>query len=217
MISILLAEDHSVVRLGVRTLLQAQPDLTVVGEVEDGLDVLPAVERFHPHVLLLDLMMPGLNGLEVIRQVTKRAPETRVVVLSMHANEAYVAEALHNGAAGYVLKGSDADDIIRAVRTVLGGGRFLSTPLSERTVAAYAESTRGEALDLYDMLTTREREIFQLSAEGHTSTQIAARLYISPRTVETHRANLLHKLGLRTQTDLVRYAIRRGIVSLDEN
>jgi two-component system, NarL family, response regulator NreC len=215
-ITILLADDHAVVRLGVRSLFEAEPDFQLVGEAAEGLDVMALVEKLQPDVLVLDLMMPGLGGLELLRQTARRAPQTHVVILSLHGNEAYVAEALSNGALGYVLKGSDADELVRAVRHAAAGERYLSPPLSERTIANYVEQAQGSAPDLYDTLTLREREVLHLAAEGHTSSEIGRRLFISPRTVETHRGNLMHKLGLDTQTDLVRYALRRGIVPLDE-
>ena len=216
MVTLLLADDHAVVRLGLRRLVENEPDFRVVSEVADGLQVLPEVERLHPDVLLLDLVMPGLSGLEVLRQVRKRCPKTRVVILSMHANEAYVLEALRNGAAAYVLKGSNGSEVLEAVRAVVAGRRYLSPPLSELAIQTYLEKAEEAAPTAYDALTTREREVLQLSAEGHNTSQIAARLFISRRTVETHRANVLQKLGLRTQTDLVRYALRQGIIRLDE-
>ncbi len=215
-IRIVLADDHAVVRLGLRALLEAEPDFELLGEAVDGLDVLPMVERLRPEVLVLDLMMPGVNGLDVTRAVVQQWPETKIVILSMHANEAYVFDALRNGASAYVLKGSHATDLVQAVREVAAGRRFLSPPFSERALDVYARSADRATLDLYDTLTIREREVFHLAAEGHSSAEIASRLFISPRTVETHRANLMRKLGLRTQTDLVRYALRRGIVHLEE-
>lgn len=215
-ISVLLADDHPVVRLGLRSLLQAEHGLRLLGEVADGLQVLPQVERLRPHVLVLDLMMPGLGGLGIIRQAGQRAPQTRIVVLSMYANEAYVMEALRDGALGYVLKGSHATEVVHAVREAAAGRRYLSPPLSEHAIAAYARRAQSPTLDLYETLTTREREVLHLAAEGHTSTEIATRLFISPRTVETHRANLMRKIGVATQTDLVRFALRRGILPMDD-
>jgi DNA-binding NarL/FixJ family response regulator len=215
-VTLLLADDHAVVRLGLQRLVENEPDFRVVSEVADGLQVLPEVERLHPDVLLLDLVMPGLSGLEVLRQVRKRCPKTRVVILSMHANEAYVLEALRNGAAAYVLKGSNGSEVLEAVRAVVAGRRYLSPPLSELAIQTYLEKAEEAAPTAYDALTTREREVLQLSAEGYNNSQIAARLFISRRTVETHRANVFRKLGLHTQTDLVRYALRRGIIRLEE-
>lgn len=215
-LTIVLADDHKVVRLGVRSVLEAEPDFRLVGEAGDGQEVLPLVERLRPDILVLDLMMPGLSGLEVTHQVSRRTPRTRVVILSMYANEAYVAAALRNGALGYVLKGSHATELVRAIRAAAADERYLGPPLSERAIELYMQQTQDASIDPYHALTAREREILQLVAEGHTSVDIAARLFISARTVESHRANFMNKLGLRTQTELVRYALRRGILPLDE-
>jgi DNA-binding NarL/FixJ family response regulator len=215
MTTIVLADDHHVVRQGLRALLEAQPDFQLVGEAGDGLEAVQLTERLKPDVLVIDLMMPSLNGLEATRQVRQRSPHTRVVILSMHANEAYVLEALRNGAAGYVLKDSSAADLVHAVREVVAGRRYLSSPLSERAIEAYIRKATDVTLDPYEMLTNREREVLYLAAEGRTNTEIADQLSISPRTAETHRANLMHKLGLRTHTDLIRYALRRGILPME--
>jgi two-component system, NarL family, response regulator NreC len=212
--TVVLADDHAIVRQGLRAVLEATSEFTVVDEVADGLQVPEVVDRLRPNVLVLDLMMPGLNGLEITRQVSKRCPQTRVVILSMHADEPYVLEALRNGATGYVLKEASTTEVAQAVREVAAGRRYLSQPLSERAIEAYAEKAQAAPLDLYETLTTREREILQLCAEGYSSTEMAARLGISPRTADTHRANIMRKLGLQGQTDLVRYALRRGILPL---
>jgi DNA-binding NarL/FixJ family response regulator len=212
--TVVLADDHHVVRAGLRAVLTAEPDLQIVGEAADGLEAVHLVERLQPHVLVVDVMMPGLTGLEVTRQVRQRVPRTRVVILSMHANESYVLEALRNGAAGYVLKDASAGQLVHAVREVVGGRRFLSAPLTERAIAAYVEKAQA-ALDPYETLTTREREVLQLAAEGYANADVATRLSLSPRTVEMHRGNLMRKLGLQNQTDLIRYALRRGIIPLD--
>ncbi len=215
MTTIVLADDHHVVRQGLRVLLEGQPDFQLVGEAGDGLEAIQLTERLKPDVLLIDLMMPSLNGLEATRQVSQRSPHTRVVILSMHANEAYVLEALRNGAAGYVLKDSSAADLVHAVREVVAGRRYLSSPLSERAIEAYMQKASTVTSDPYEMLTNREREVLHLAAEGYTNAEIADQLSISPRTAETHRANLMHKLGLRTHTDLIRYALRRGILPME--
>lgn len=214
--TIALADDHQIVRQGLRVLLEAEPDFSVVGEAGDGLAAILLVDSLRPNILLLDLMMPGLNGQEVIRTVRKRQPKTRIVVLSMHSSEPYVIEALKNGAAGYVLKDASSADLIRAVREVVAGRRYLSAPLSERAIEAYQEKARASAADRYDMLTTREREVLQLAAEGHTNSGIAKRLGIGPRTAETHRTNLMHKLDLHSQTDLIKFAIERRIIPLEK-
>lgn len=216
MTTIVLADDHHVVRQGLRALLEAEADFSVVGEAGDGLEALQLVDQLGPNILVLDLMMPGLNGLEVTRQLTKHSPKTRIVVLSMHANEPYVVEALSNGASAYVLKDSHSGDLVRAVREVAAGRRYLSPPLSDRAIEAYQAKAKAATLDRYETLTTREREVLQLTAEGHTNAEIATRLGISARTAETHRANLMHKLVLHTQADLIRYALRRGIISMED-
>lgn len=216
MTTIVLAEDHHIVRQGLHILLQAERNFSIIGETGDGLEAVQLVERLQPDVLVLDLMMPSLNGLEVTRQVTKRSPQTRIIILSMHANEAYVREALRNGAAGYVLKESSAADLVQAVREAIAGRRYLSPPLSERAIDAYIQKAEAATLDVYDTLTTREREVLHLVAEGNTIGTIASRLFISPRTVETHRTNLMRKLSLRSSAELVRYALQRGLLPLEK-
>jgi two-component system response regulator NreC len=215
MTTIVLAEDHLILREGLRALLSAEPDLTVVGEAAEGIGVAALVERLHPDLLVVDLMMPGLGGLDVIDQVRQRAPRTRSIVLSMHADEAYVLAALRNGAAAYVLKNAGVEDLLQAIRAVLAGQIYLSPQLSERALQAYVDRARTATGDSYDALTPREREVLHLVAEGNTSAEIAERLSISPRTAEIHRTNLMRKLDLHSQTELVRYAIKRGLISLD--
>jgi two-component system response regulator NreC len=215
MIKVLLAEDHAVVRQGLRRVLEAEPDLAVVAEENDGLKVADRVSESAPDVVLLDLGMPGLHGLEIIRQVRRRCPGSHVLVLSMHAHEEYVLGALRNGADGYLLKGSSSDEVITAIRRVAGGGRYVSADVSNHLVSAFLDHGAAPVADLYETLTDREREVLSLMAEGGTNLQIAARLFISVRTVETHRANVMHKIGLRSQTDVVRYALRRGIIPPD--
>jgi DNA-binding NarL/FixJ family response regulator len=211
--TIILADDHPIVRQGLRTLLNSEPDLSVVGEASTGNEAIDLVEKLKPVLLIVDLKMPGLDGLEVTRQVSQRFPGTRILILSMHANEAYVTEGLKCGAAGYVLKDTDISNLIQAVRDVAAGGRYLSPPLSELIVAAYLRKSQDGSLDPYETLTARERQVLRLAAEGCTNADIAARLSISIRTAETHRAHLMRKLGLKSYTDLVQYAMRRGITS----
>ena len=210
--TIVLADDHNVVRHGLRALLEAEPDFRVIGEASDGLETAQMVERLKPDVLVVDLMMTGINGLEVTRQVSKRSPGTNVVVLSMYGNEGYVLEALRAGAKAYVLKESTAEELVRAVREAAMGNHYLGPPLSERAIEAYTQKTESAVLDPYDTLTTREREVLHLVAQGCANAEIASRLFISRRTVEIHRANMMRKLSLHSQTQLVRYAIQRGIL-----
>jgi two-component system, NarL family, response regulator NreC len=217
MINIVVADDHHIVRKGIQAILATQPDFRVVGEAGDGLVTVDLVEQLHPEILVLDLMMGGINGLEVIRQLRKKSPQTGIVVLSMHSDEAYVLEALRSGAKAYILKDNTAEDLVHAILEVAAGHRYLSSPLSERAIEAYTQ--KAEAVsndDPYNRLTTREREILQLAAQGWGNAEIAQRLFISPRTVETHRANLMHKLGLRSQAELLRYAAQHKLI-IDSN
>jgi two-component system response regulator NreC len=208
-LSIVLADDHQMVREGLRSLLEKVVDFRVVGEVADGKAVIPLLEKVQPDVLVLDLMMPGLNGLEVARQVCAHEPHPAVVVLSMHANEAYVLEMLRAGALAYVLKDVGSACLIEAIRTATAGGRYLSPPLNEEAIEAYADRLGNAATDPYQLLTVREREVLQLTTEGQSCTEIADRLFISARTVENHRANLMRKLRVRNQKELVRFAVER--------
>lgn len=215
LITIILVDDHPFVRQGLRTVLESQPNYRVIGEAEDGLSALEMVEQLKPEVLIVDLMMPGLNGLEVTRRVHKLLPQTKIVVLSMQGSEPYVLEALESGASAYVLKTTSTASLVEAVQVVVAGQRYLSPPLSDRAIEAYLQKA-AEAknyTDGYRLLTTREREVFQLAAEGVSNQEIAERLSISPRTAETHRTNIMRKLGLRSEADLVRYAMARGIIS----
>jgi DNA-binding NarL/FixJ family response regulator len=213
--TIVLADDHHVVRQSFRLLLEAQPDFRVLGEAASGLEAVELSERLRPDVLVVDIMLPELNGVEVTRRVKKLLPATVVVILSMHDNEVYVIEALRAGAAAYVLKTSTAQELVYAIHQALEGHLFLSPPLSERAIEVYLQKAQGTELDPYETLTAREREVLHLAAEGLNHTAIAARLSISPRTVEMHHGNLMRKLHLRTQTELIRFALQRGILPIN--
>jgi DNA-binding NarL/FixJ family response regulator len=213
MTTIILADDHPFVRQGLRAMLAAEKDFRLLGETGDGLEAARMVEKLQPQVLIVDLMMPGLNGLEVTRQVSQSGSRTRVVVLSMWADDQYVIEALRNGALGYVLKDAPAEELAAAVREACAGRRYLSAHFAGREFDLFSRADAEVPSDLYETLTGREREVLQLTAEGLSSTHIAERLFISARTVETHRVNLMRKLGLHNQAEIIRYAVRRGIIS----
>ena len=214
MITTVLADDHPIVRQGLRTLLEAEDNCQVVGEAADGLTAIDLIDRLQPQLAVLDVQLPDLNGIEVARRAAEQSPATRVVMLSMHADEPYVLDALRHGVAGYVLKGSATTDLLAAVRAAVAGRRYLSAPLADRAIDAYARQGTDAArpLDRYELLTAREREVLQLAAQGLSNAEVGDRLSISPRTAETHRANLLRKLGLATQTELVRFAVGRGLL-----
>lgn len=213
MITIILAEDHQIVREALRLLLETQADFKIIAETGDGLEALQLMEKHKPDVLIADLMMPGLSGLEVARRTKGISPATKVIVLSMHDAESYVAEALGAGASAYVLKKSSSQELILAIRQALEGSLYLSPSLNEGAIQAYIQRAQKSLIeDPLVLLTMREREIFQLALDGLNNPQIAERLSLSARTVEMHRGNLMKKLGLKTQTDLVKYAVKRGIV-----
>ena len=211
MITAIIADDHEIVRRGLRSLLESHT-CKIIAEAADGLAAAQAVEKLKPNLLFLDLNMPRLHGLEVLKQTRTSSPGTRVIVLSMHNDEPYVIEALRAGAAAYLLKGSESEDIAQALKEVLAGRRYLSAPLSEWAINALTTRV-AETSDPLGMLSPREREVLQLATEGYGNPEIADKLFISPRTAETHRTNLMRKLGLQSQTDLVRFAIRKGLLT----
>jgi two-component system, NarL family, response regulator NreC len=212
-IAVVLADDHVVVRLGLRALLEAEPGITVVGEAIDGQQALDLVAELAPDVLVLDLVMPGVTGLDVLKRLVERGTRTRVVVLSMHGTDAHAAEARRHGAIGYVMKEAGASEIVLAVRHAAEGRPFLSSLLSESRIDAYL-SLPQVPVGPDDTLTARERQVLLLVAQGLTNSDIGKRLSISRRTAETHRSNLLRKLGLKGQQELLRYALKHGILEL---
>lgn len=212
-ISVVLVEDHVIVREGLRALLEVDGDVRVVGEAGDGLKALELVESLKPDVLIVDVMLPGLNGLEVVRQAVSRVPNLGAVVLSMHSDEGYVMQALRNGARGYVLKCANREELIRAIREVAAGRRYIAPPLNEKLLHEYQAHVGSGAQDSYERLTNRERQVLQLVAEGCSSIEIGRRLGIGVRTVDSHRAAIGRKLDLRTPLQFVQYAIRRGLVT----
>ncbi|HMJ88810.1 MAG TPA: response regulator transcription factor [Candidatus Acidoferrum sp.] len=211
MTTIVLAEDHKLVREGLCSLLKRDPTLKVVGEANDGLDAIKLVETLKPGLLLLDLMMPRIHGLEVLRQVRK-LQTTRVIVVSMHTGEPHVSEAFRNGASGYVLKDSSVAELLQAIKAALAGRLYISPALDHLVLSRVNDRSSSDS-DIFGALSARERTVLQLTAEGQTSAQVGRQLFISRRTVESHRANLMKKLSLRTQTDIVRFAIRKKIIN----
>lgn len=215
-VTLVLADDHYLVRQGLKALLAVSEDLQILGEADSGSQALQIAEELAPDVLILDLEMPGMSGLEVARLLTERNARCRILILSMHDDESHVLAALQAGALGYILKSSDFTELLRAIHAVARGKRFLGQTLSELVIAAYARQARGAALDPYETLSAREREILRLVAEGHSNVECAARLSLSVRTVENHRASVMRKLDLSSHTALIRYAIRKGIIPLSE-
>ena len=215
-IRILLADDHSLLRQSLRVLLEMEPDLAVVGEAGDGLKTLDQVEALAPDVVLMDIAMPHLNGLEATRRLKKKCPEAKVIILSMHGDDQYIGQALRAGASGYLLKDASKEELILAIRSVHQGASYLSPRLSRRLIDDYLRLSDPAAPNPYhDLLTDREREILQLMAENRSSPEIARILGISPKTVRNHRANIMEKLGLHSQSDVVKYALRQGLIHLE--
>ena len=214
---LLLADDHALVRAGMLALLSELPGVTVVAETGDGREALRLIRERKPDIALLDISMPGLNGLEVAARVAQEHPATRVIIVSMHGDDESVRRALVAGAAGYLLKNSDRSELELALNTVARGDTWLSPSLTKRVVAAYAQGARGpgEGGGPFEVLTPRQREVLQLVAEGHSNKEIASRLKVALKTVETHRTELMERLGIHGVAGLVRYAIQVGLVHPD--
>lgn len=210
---ILLADDHTVVRQGLRKVLEERADWEVVAEAGDGREAIRQAEELKPDIAIIDIAMPLLNGIEATRQIAKRSPSTRVLVLTMHSDEAYVNQMLQAGAAGYLLKESADVDLIQAVSAVSKGKSFFSPGVARVMLDDYVRQLAEKGItDRYESLSAREREIFQLIAEGKTNKEIAALLSISPSTVETHRARIMEKLDLHSAAEIVLYAVRKGVI-----
>ena len=212
-IRVLLVDDHAIVREGVKMILAKEPDFEVVGEAQDGRQALELVERMKPNVVVMDISMPEMGGIEATQQVKERYAGVNVIALTMHEDESYVFKLLRAGAAGYVLKRAAAQDLVQAVRAAAKGEAFLYPSVARKVVEDYLKRVEaGEERERYDGLTEREKEILTHIAEGLSNQQIAQKLYISIKTVQTHRAHILEKLGLHDRTELVRYAIRKGLI-----
>jgi DNA-binding NarL/FixJ family response regulator len=212
-IRVLLADDHTLVRAGLRKLLESMDGMEVVGESGDGLDVLSRVPSLQPHVILMDIAMPGLNGLETTARVVQQWPDVRVLILSMHQNEEYVRQALRHGAVAYLLKDAAPQELEVALKAVLRGETYLSPSVSRGVLSDYVQRLRSEDQGT-SPLTPRQREVLQLIAEGHSTKEVARRLDLSVKTVETHRSQLMKQLDIHEVTGLVRYAMRAGLVPI---
>ncbi len=216
-IKLVLADDHAVVRSGLRMLLQAQPDMEIVGEAESGTQALAQVRNLRPDVILMDIQMPGMNGIEATRQIKEAYADTAVLALTMHEDDQYFFEMLQAGASGYLPKRAAPDELVRAIRTVSRGEVFLYPSLATRLVQSYVGGDAGEdSVALVSDLTPREREVLVLIAEGLTNPEIAEELVISVKTVDRHRENIMRKLNLHSRIDLVKYALRQGLIGLEE-
>lgn len=215
-IKVLLAEDHTIVRKGIRSLLDDQPNIEVIGEAEDGREAIEKVEQLAPDIILMDNTMPILNGLEATRQIKKRFPEVKILILTMHTNEEYILQFLRVGASGYLVKQTAPTELVSAIEAVYRGDSFLSPSISRTIIDEFLRQAEATGKwDSYDSLTDREREVLQLLAEGFSTKEIADHLHISAKTVGVHKINLMHKLNLHSQSELTKYAIRKGIISLD--
>lgn len=210
---ILLADDHGVVRKGLRFLLESEADLEVAGEAADGREAVDLTDQLRPDVVVMDIAMPRLNGIDATSQIVKRHPTTGVIILSMHSDEQYLMRALSSGARGYLLKDSAESDLIRAVRTVREGKPFFSPEISQTLLEDYLRQLQERGVsDSYDLLTDREKEVLQLLAEGKSNKEVATVLNLSPYTVETHRTRIMQKLNLHNTAEIVLYAVRKRII-----
>ncbi len=216
-IRVLLAEDHTIVRKGLRSLLDKESGIKVIGEAEDGRDAIKKTEALQPDVVVMDIAMPGLNGLEATRQLKKRFPEMKFIILTVHANEEYVLQTLRAGASGYLVKKAAPSELISAIQAVCQGESYLSPSISRTVIDEYLRKTEkmSERDEIYGKLTDREREVLQLIAEGHTNRKISELLHVSIKTVETHRAHIKDKLNVSSTAELIQHAIRKGFLIKD--
>jgi DNA-binding NarL/FixJ family response regulator len=214
-ITIVLADDHTIVRQGLAKLLEAEPNIQVVAEAENGREAVTQVEALQPDVAIMDIAMPLLNGIEATRQIKKRSPHTKVIILSMHSHDRYISELISLGASGYLLKDSTGGEIIKAISAAIKGDTYLSPSISRRVIEDYLSlKKQSPQEDRYAKLSNREREVFQMIAEGHSTKKISETLCVSPSTVKTHRANIMEKLQFDNISQLIQFAIRLGIVEI---
>ena len=214
-IRVLLAEDHTIVRQGLRSLLESAAGIEVIGEAEDGREAIQKVGQLRPDVVVMDITMPALNGLQATRQIKRQFPEVKVLILTMHANEEYIFQILRVGASGYVVKQAAVTELVSAIQAVYRGDSFLSPSISGKVIEEYIRRAEAVVKSSYDRLTDREREVLQLIVEGHSTTEIAELLHITAGTVRTHKAQLMDKLDIHSTAELTRYAIRKGVITSD--
>ena len=213
-VRIVIAEDHTILREGLKSLLSSNPDFEIIGEAEDGREAIRCVEKFKPDLILMDLSMPRINGLDAIKEIKKRFSETKILVLTVHKTEEYILASLKSGADGYILKDSTHAELVLAVKNVLSGKHYISPGISEKVIEGYLEGKKNlKRKSSWETLTQREREILKLIAEGYKNKEIGDYLCISPKTVEKHRANLMEKLDLHNVQALTTFAIEKGLVS----
>ena len=214
-VTIILADDHTIVRQGLAKLLEGEPGFKVVGEAENGREAVCKVEELNPQVVIMDIAMPMLNGIEATRQIKKVRPQTKVIILSMHCHDRYIKELFSLGASGYLLKDSTGSDIVKAIQAAIDGDTYMSPSVSRVVIEDYVSTKRKSFREeLYSNLSNREREVFQMIAEGHSTREISEILCISPSTVKTHRSKIMEKLKIENISQLVQFAIRIGIVDL---
>ncbi len=213
-IRVVLVDDHTVLRDGLKSLLSYEPDIDVIGDASDGREAISVVETLKPDIVVTDISMPGLNGIESVRILRHNHQHLKIIILSMHASQEYVTQALQAGANGYVVKHADASEVLAAIRAVMAGGAYLSPTISKHLIDDYLSQTMADMTG--PKLTTREREVTQLLAEGNSTRAISEILTISIKTVETHRMNIMKKLNAKNQTDIIKYALKKGWISLDD-
>ncbi|MCF6092570.1 response regulator transcription factor [Microaerobacter geothermalis] len=216
-IRVMLVDDHAVVRNGLQMLLNAQPDITVIGEAADGNEAIIAAINLKPDVILMDLSMPnGRDGFSTTAEITQSDPDIKVLILTMHDDEQYLFRGLKSGASGYILKSSPGSELVKAIRQVYQGQAYLHPSAAKKVIDGYLQSSAHDITDAFDLLSEREKEILSLVAKGYTNKEVADLLAISTKTVENHKANIMEKLGLSTRRDLIRFAVKRGLLDFDD-
>jgi DNA-binding NarL/FixJ family response regulator len=214
-VPILLADDHAVVRQGLRTLLENQPDMKVIGEADNGRDAVKMARELNPEVIILDVAMPDMNGIEAARQITAESPDSKIIALSMHSQKRFVSEMLRAGASAYLPKTCDFQEVIEAIHSVKGGKIYLSPRIANTIIDDYVNRLLAESAGAFSVLTPRERQVLQYVAEGHTTKDIAAMLHVSVKTVDAHRHNIMDKLNIHSIAELTKYAVREGLTFLE--